>query len=333
MSAVRSSLGKALAELTEGGDQISRRSLHEFSDLDPASLQLVLQAWPAVPAKRKRILLDGLRNLAEESTLVSFDDLARSLLADPEPAVRTRAIRLLFETRDSKLVPSFIRLLSDDADAETRAEAASALGAYVELGELEEIPAALKHEIEDALLEKANSDDQLTVRRNALESLGFSSRLEVMTLIESAFRRENPDWQASALFAMGRSSDERWEENVLSRLEDVNRIVRLAAVEAAGELRLAAARLPLFKLLEDEDEEEISSAAIWSLSQIGGEDARLFIQNLLDLAEDDEDAEFLEDALDNLQFTDELSNFDLMAIQTDEEDGDFGQIGESKPLQ
>ena len=79
------------------------------------------------------------------------------------------------------------------------------------------------------------------------------------------------------------------------------------------------ARPLLFEVLEDEDEDEISSAALWSLSQIGGEDARLYLQNLLDLAEDEEQVQFLEDALDNLEFTDELNRFDLMAIDPDQE--------------
>jgi HEAT repeat protein len=233
--------------------------------------------------------------------------------------VRTRAIRLLDETTDVKLVPIFIKMLTTDEDVETRAEAATALGKYVQLGELEEIPAQTQRKVEDALLERANSEDQLQVRRNALESLGFASRPEVVTLIESAARRENPDWQASALFAMGRSFDERWEEQVLLHLDDVNSVVRLAAIEAAGELRLASASMALLKVLEDEDDDDLSSAAIWSLSQIGGEDARLYIENLLDLAEDDEDAEFLQEALDNLEFTDELNRFDLMAIDPGED--------------
>jgi HEAT repeat protein len=173
--------------------------------------------------------------------------------------------------------------------------------------------------VEDALLEKANSEDKLAVRRKALESLGFSGRSEVLTLIESAFRRENPDWQASALFAMGRSSDDRWEEHVLSRLVDVNPVVRQAAVEAAGDLRLTAAGPLLLELLEEEEEDAITSAAIWTLSQIGGEDARLYIQSLLDIAEEEEHIRFLEQALDNLEFTDELNRFDLMSIDSDQE--------------
>jgi len=319
MSTPLTALGRALSELIDGAP-LSRRALQEFSDLDPASLQTVMQAWPHILAKQKHILLDGLNRLAEENTLVSFEDLARRLLNDPDGQVRLRAIRLLEESDDPKLTGAFLKILSSDDDSETRREVASALGRFVELGELEQIPAAVLREVEDALLEKANGDDQSVIRRSALESLGYSSRPEVATLIQSSIRRENPDWQASALVAMGLSSDERWEEQVLSRLTDTNLGVRLAAVEAAGELRLASARSLLFQVLEEEDEDQVSSAAIWSLSQIGGEDVRIYIQNLLDLAEDDEGVQFLEEALENLEFTDELNRFDLMSLEPDQDE-------------
>lgn len=318
MSPARPAFQKVIGELTEAGPPFSKRSLHEFSDLDPASLQSVLEVWPRVSLERKRALLDGLRDLSDENTLVSFEDFARSLLTDPEGQVRTRAIRLLDESDDPKLAFTLVKMLINDEDPETRSEAAGALGRYVEGGELDKIPASTQRHVEDALLEKANGEDIPTVRRRALESLGYSSRPEVATLIESAYRRENPDWQASALFAMGRSYDERWEEQVLSKLMDVNMIVRLAAVEAAGELHLASARNMLFKVLEEEEEDDITSAAIWSLSQVGGEDARTYLENLLDAAHDSADIEFIEDALDNLDFTDEQEHFDLLSIDPDE---------------
>ena len=321
MSESKTSFQKVINELSGGAEDISRRSLQEFGDMDPASLRLLQEAWPGISPARKWKLLEGLEALADEDTLVSFEDFARSLLTDPDAGVRTRVIRLLDECNDVKLIPPFVHILKDDPDAGTRAEAAAALGKYVELGELDEIPEEPLHEVEQALLDKANSEDQLAVRRNALEALGFSSRPEVITLLESSFRRENPEWQASALFAMGRSCDERWEESVLSSLMDVSTLVRLAAVEAAGELRLASARTALFRLLEEEEEDDIASAAIWSLSQIGGEDARLYIENLLDLAEEEEDVKFLEEALDNIEFTDELNQFDLLSIDPDDEHG------------
>jgi HEAT repeat protein len=320
MTEKKTPIDKLVTEVADSGEDLSRNTLQQFSDMDPASLKALHEAWPRVSVERKRKLLEGLENLSEEDTLVSFDEFARSLLGDPDPEVRMRAIRLLDEADDSKLIPVFIQIMDEDPDSETRAEAASALGKFVELGELEEIPEDARRQVEDALLEKANSEDHVQVRRNALESLGFSSRPEVITFIQSSFRRENPEWQANALFAMGRSFDDRWEEAVLSRLLDENSLVRLAAVEAAGELRLASARVALFHVLEEEEEDDISSAAIWSLSQVGGEDVRLYIENLLDLAEEDEDVEFLEEALENVEFTDELNRFDLLSIDPDEDE-------------
>jgi HEAT repeat protein len=319
MTAAKAGLQKVITELTDGGQKLSRRSLQEFSDLDSDSLQTLLEAWPGVPPARKRVLLDGLKEFSDDNTLVSFDDLARALLSDPEGEVRTRAIRLLGENEDPKLASAFVRMLQSDEDADTRVEAAAALGKFVERGELEKIPSTVQGLVEDALLAKVASEDLPAVRRNALESLGYSSRTEVVTLIESALRRENPDWKASALFAMGRSFDERWEEPVLAHVLDVNTIVRLAAVEAVGELRLASAHTLLFQVLEEEEEDEITRAAIWSLSQVGGEDVRIYIESLLDRAEETDDVEFLEEALENLEFTDELSHFDLLAIDPDDE--------------
>lgn len=316
MNTAKTALGRVLDDLAHEA-ALSPRALTVFSDLDPDSLQAVMQAWQGIPVKQKRMLLDGLHHLANENTLVSFDDLARSLLGDADEQVRVLAVRLLQENDDPKLAAAFLKMLSTDEDVETRREAAAALGHFVELGELEQIPAPLLRQVEDALLEKVNGSDQTIVRRRALESLGYSSRPEVATLIQSSIRRENPDWQASALVAMGLSSDERWEEQVLRRLQEDNIDVRLAAVEAAGELRLSTARALLFQVLEEEDEDSVSSAVIWSLSQIGGEDVRLYIQNLLDAAEDDDVVAFLEEALENLEFTDEMDRFDLLSVEPD----------------
>ena len=64
----------------------------------------------------------------------------------------------------------------------------------------------------------------------------------------------------------------------------------------------------------EEEEQDITSAVIWSLSQIGGEDVRTYLENLLDQIDDDDQLEFLEDALDNLAFTEDLDRSDLLAF-------------------
>lgn len=311
---------KVLDALLDKGKDISHRYLTEFSDIEPDSLRTLLEAWPRIELERKLLLLDRLNALANEDTLVSFDDLGRSLLTDNEPQVRIRAMRLLVECEDFRLVPTYIDLLTKDNAVAVRAEAATMLGIFVQLGEFEDIPADVHHQIEDILLEVLNGKDEASVRRRALEALGFSSRIEVPVLLESSFNRQDPDWQAAAIFAMGRSNDERWADKVLRTIVSEDRSVRLAAVQASGELELALARPLLLRLLEEEDDDVIAGATVWSLSQIGGEDVRLYLQNLLDKVEDDEQAAFLEEALDNLAFTEDMASFDMLAFDADELD-------------
>jgi len=323
MNADLISFQTVLDALLDGKKDFPRRYLREFSDIVPLELKTLLDIWPRVTLSRKQTLLEDLKALAEADTLVSFDDFGRALLTDPEPIVRTHAIRLLHESEDLKLVPTYLDMLKDDSDTSIRREAANALSLFVDLGELEEIPENIYHQIEDALLASANSEDDARVRRTALESLGYSSRPEVITLIESAFHREDPKWQASALHAMGRSADDRWTEDVLYSLINDDDRIRLAAVQAAGDLAIGPARTILLEMLSEEEEPDVTSAVIWSLSQIGGEDVRTYLENLLDQTDEDDQIQFLEDALDNLAFTEDLARFDLLAF--DPEDNPFEQ--------
>jgi HEAT repeat protein len=319
MNTTPTSFQSVLDALLSDRKEFPRRYLQEFSDIGTLELKTLLDIWPQVKPSRKLTLLEDLDALAETDTLVSFDDLARALLTDPEPEVRTRAIRLLDEYEDPKIVPSYLDMLKEDPDLNVRVEAANALHLFVDLGELEEIPADIYHQVEDALLASAASEDNVRVRRVALESLGYSSRAEVSTLIESAFHREDPSWQASSLVAMGRSADERWNDAVTRSLVHVDDRIRKAAVQAAGELSLHSARPILLKMLGEEEDATILSAVIWSLSQIGGEDVRTYLENLLDQLEDDEQIAYLEEALDNLAFTEDLDRFDLLAVDPDDE--------------
>lgn len=307
-----------LDALLDNNRPFSNKYLPRFSDMLPADLKAALKVWPQVDVKRRCRLLGDLKALAEDDTLLSFDDFARSLLDDQDGQVRAAAIRLLWECEDAKLVPSLLHILSTDPEPATRAAAATGLGLFVQLGEYEEIPEKVQREVEEALLAAAGAEDAV-VRRRAVESLGFSSRPEVPALIEAAFARSNPEWVVSALFAMGRSSDERWQDQVLAGIAYENTHIRTAAVEAAGELGLRAARPILINLLPEEEESDVIQAAIWSLSQIGGEDVRTVLINLLDQAEDEEVADFIEEALDNLDFTEEMDRFDLMSLDADDE--------------
>lgn len=317
MNTQKTSFQTVLDSLLDTGKDFPRRYLQYFSDIGPLELKTLLDIWPRVKADRKLSLLKGLRAAADNDTLVNYDDFARAILHDPEAAVRVQALRLLDECEDLKLIPAYIELLKHDPDAAVRAEAANALNLFVDLGELEEIPEEAYGKVHAALLESARGTDEAKVRRNALEALGWSSSPEVIELIESAFEG-SLDWRVSALTAMGRSADDRWEDRVLRSLLDDNVRIRKAAVQSAGMLALKSARLPLLRMLESEEDAEVMTAVIWSLSQIGGEDVQTYLETLLDQVEDEDLVEFLEDALDNLAFTEDLDRFDLMAFNPDD---------------
>ena len=238
---------------------------------------------------------------------------------DPEGEVRARAIRLLVESDDPKLANKLIDIFLNDAELAPRMEAVHLLGEFILLGELEKVKEDQQRKMEDALISVIRSEDNPTLRKRALESLGFSSRPEIAALIESAFERADPAWIASALRAMGRSHDERWNENVVSMLLDEDPLIKFAAVEAAGQLIIEEAVPILLQLLDDEEEDDdVAAAAIWSLSQIGGDDARTYLVALIEQTEDEDLVEFLEDALENLKFTEELNNFDLLTLDEDD---------------
>lgn len=308
-----------LNALTNPDAKFPARFLKEFSDLAPADLNALKKAWPQVGLDRKRNLLRDLNAAFHEDNLLSYDDVAQAFLEDPDALVRAQAIRLLEETNSIPLLKRLIEIGENDPDVEVRTETATVLGQFVRLGELEQVPASLKRQVEDILLKDVREEHNAHLQRAALEALGYSSRPEVPELIESAFERPDTHWTASALLAISHSADSRWQEQVLVGLAHEDSQVRLLAVQAAGELELKAARQPLLAMLDEEEDDEVLEAVIWSLSQIGGEDVRTYLQALLDAAEDEDLIEYIEDALTNLSFTEDMEGFDMMAYDPDDE--------------
>ena len=298
---------QVLAALLDKNAIFPAHYLHRFSDLGDSELDELQRIWPQIETSRRRALLEDLEELFDNDTVLLFDGVAMIGLDDPEAGVRSQAIRMLFETADLSLVPFLLKTLNSDPSPEVSASAATCLGQFIYEGELEEIPAHTHHQIEDALLKvMAGSGDEL-VRRRALESLGFSSRLEVPPLIRSAYNTNDPEWVVTALFAMGRSFDQVWDASVRRELRSPNANIQLEAVRAAGELSLESSRRILLDLLEDEGSDtEVRAALIWSLSQIGGEQVRETLEKLQEECDDDEELELIDTALDNLTLTEQI---------------------------
>jgi HEAT repeat protein len=313
------SFKNVLDHLSDSNKDIPQSHLKFYSDLDPKSLQLFLDAWTRVQPPRKLKLLDRLLSHLDADSIVSYEAIGRALLDDPDGEVRASAIRLLVESDDPKVGGKLVEIFLHDENLAPRMEAVQLLGEFILLGELEKVKEDQQRKIEDALISVIHSEDDSMLRKRALESLSFSSRPEVTALIESAFARTDPAWVATALRAMGRSHDEHWNENVVSMLLDEDPLIKFAAVEAAGQLIIELAVPILLQILEDEEEDDdVATAAIWALSQIGGDEARTYLVALIDQTEDEELVEFLEDALENLNFTEEFNKFELLTL--DEED-------------
>jgi hypothetical protein len=107
-------------------------------------------------------------------------------------------------------------------------------------------------------------------------------------------------------------------------LDDKRPAVRSEAVTAAGALGLKAAVQQLLEFLDDSDS-QVRLASIWALSEIGGAGVREALTNMLLNTEDEEEAQLLEEALDNLSFTDGSGGFEILDVSDgdDEDDEDL----------
>lgn len=296
--------------------------IYYFSDISREDLALIEKVWPEVWIERRRGLLEDMEHLAEGDTLLYFDHMAIMCLGDEDPVARATAIRLLWQSRKEELVPLFVKLLNEDPESIVRAAAATGLGIFVYLGELDEIKKNTYQTVLENLIQVHLGSDDRQVRRRALESLGYASHPDIPDFIQRAYDKNDEDWLQSALFAMGRSYDRRWTKSVLRMFNHPDSVVRYEAIRAAGELEAESARDLLFDLLEEgTDDDDIYYAAIWALTKIGGEGVRDLIEEALDATEDMDEVLFLEEAMENLDFTEQVNLFDMMYIKG--KDGDL----------
>lgn len=310
--------------LLDESSPLDARYLYRLSDLEGQDLRTIIDLWPEIPLWRRQALLEDLQVLAENDFVLSFEAVGRIAIDDLDPRVRFGGVQTLIssECEQPDLIPPLLSLAQEDEDPSVRAVAASALGRFVYMGELGSLTAQSRLTLEEQLLEVAENDHSDDVRRRALESLGYSGRPEVIKLIEASFNSGQAAEVASALFAMGRSADERWSEQVLAMLAHNHPAIRMEAVRAAGELGLAEARRTLLSLVTHDDI-ELRLTAIWALSQIGGDKVFQRLVNAMQRATDEEEISFIEMALDNLAFNEDVDGDLGMLYFTElDEDGD-----------
>ncbi len=323
----------ALNYLTSNEVSLSPSLLFAFSDVTRPELQQFAQVWLTLPAERRRRMTQAMTELAEERIEADYSRIFRYLLDDEDALVRGQAINGLWEDEDPALIRPLIGALRSDPDARVRAAAAEGLGRFLLLAETKRIPAVDGDEIQTALLASIRNlgEDQL-VHRRAIEAIAYLGDETVRNLILVAYADDDAKMRATALFAMGRSADPYWKRTVAQELFSPDPQLRFEAARAIGELEFKAAVPRLIDLLQDDDR-EVQSAAITSLGQIGGKDARLALIAVIE-GEDDVARALAQDALDELEFESgsnmllvdiglESEEEELLAEELEEDDVEF----------
>lgn len=260
--------------LAAGGSNPPAVSALTFlSDLSSEDRATLRELWPSMPLERRRFITNELVTIAEDSIDVDFRHVFLQALLDSDPQVRLSAIEGLYEDESRLLLGRLVNLVRNDRDEAVREAAAMALGRFTYIDHCNEKLGEQAGKLREALLEAAtDEDEEPDVRRRAVEALGYYHADEaVEKLITQAY--ESGGAQAeSALFAMGRSLDPRWQQVVLDELESARPAMRYEAARAAGEMALADALPFLARMINDKDT-EVKLAAIWALGQIGGKPA------------------------------------------------------------
>jgi HEAT repeat protein len=294
---------RLLAQLRQGSGPLTVDLLASLSDLNRDDRRAYLAVWSDIPGERRLAILEQLGRLADDRFELNFDAIDVLALDDPDPRVRSVAIRNLWENEESSLADRLLEILNADPEMEPVRAAARALGHFVLLGELGQLADSQLDRIVAGLLAVfANSPDE-AARRLCVESRGYSSHPEASRAIESAFIAEGEDWHAAALLAMGRSANADWAPSILPMLRHPSPRIRREAAAACGELELSISRPDLIELLED-SHPDVRRAAIWSLGQIGGKSAYRALQRIVEYKADPEEAELADRALENLAFVD-----------------------------
>jgi HEAT repeat protein len=309
------SLDVLLDKLYECAEMPDQASLYPLSCLDADDAARVREVWSCLPVELRQRLITRLVELAEADFEVDFGAIFRLGLEDEDAEVRVAAVEGLWEDEDVRLIPLLAARLREDESIAVRAAAATSLGRFILLGELEKI----RHDAhtlacDELLAAYQDPEEHLEVQRRALESLAYTGSETVAELIREAYAAPEEKLRISAVFAMGRSADIYWAHQVQQELFSPNPELRYEAAMACGKLQLPEI-VPELEELADDADPEVQEAALWALGQIGGDKARQILERYC-CAKDEATRTAAEVALDELEFMQgDLSEFFTRLIQ------------------
>ena len=275
------SLEKYLTELSDEIKPLVSSKLANLSNISREELLLFLEAWAKMDFERRRQIVSQLVELAEDDPELNFDDIFLACLRDPDEMVRVKAIEGLWEYDNRSLIDPFVIMLREDDKESIRAAAAIALGKFAMLAELGKLRPDDRVKVERILFDVIDDqEEQLEVRRRAMEAIAPLSLPKVTEIIQQAYQSDDPRMRVSAIYAMGRNSNPAWLPTLVKELGSPDAETRFEAAEACGELGEEGAVPHLVKLIHDLDT-QVQLCAIAALGQIGGSEAEMALRECL----------------------------------------------------
>ncbi|MBC8099460.1 MAG: HEAT repeat domain-containing protein [Armatimonadetes bacterium] len=300
---VKPTLAITMASLVHGesSETVPATLVYGLSDLTPLEIAEFRPVWGKLDDEYRIKVMHSLAETSETNFEMNYRSIGLFGLSDDHPEVRQAAIEVLWEDESLELMERLIKLAREDDVDDVRAAALSALGRFILLGELGDLPEDETLKAQQIAL-KILDDKKLPaeVRRRALEAISNSSHDRLPALIKAAYRNDDRIMKVSAVFAMGKSCDDQWENIVLREIDNDDPEMRYEAARAAGELEIVDAVPALIALIETEDDREILGAAVWSLGEIGSREATRILERVLERAEQDGDDDMIEAAEDAL---------------------------------
>jgi hypothetical protein len=265
-----------------------------LSGLTSDEIKRIEPAWTSLNTTERERIMQALSETSETNFEFDYRAMALYALNDPSAKVRTAAVDTLWEDETIEVMNRLINLTETDQAEAVRVAAASKLGRFILMGELGDFPQGEAEKAQNAVIRLLrDSQEEVTVRRRALEAISNCGHDIVPDEITKAYTSDDTQMQISAVYAMGRTCDPRWEDRIIDELDSGDAAMRYEAARASGELELTSA-VPVLSRLVIDDDREVREAAIWALGEIGGREAKRVLGAALEAAEEQEEDDLIE---------------------------------------
>lgn len=236
----------------------------------------------------------------EERFFQDYSDELEILIKDRDEQIRSKAVLCLWDYP----TPCFLKILIDisknDKSEIVRSKSIITLGRYIYEGCMDGYDLALNQEIDAEqvteddfkltrkfLLEVyKNQNKSINERRHSLEALSFINDEDIKDLIKQAYNSTEKVMKQSAIYSMGRNSNDNneWDALLLKELSNPDKDIQIQAVRAVGESKLEKSGPNIIELTYSDDK-SLKVESIWALGQIGWKNA---FDRLYELSESDD---------------------------------------------